>query len=205
MGIWHHQPLGLFVTVAIFSASGLYAKDKHPKADPQDAIEVVGHIPLTSGPVRRFLATQHYSSYYLYAEHEGGKTVTLIDVTKASRPTVLAEVAYPASANSASGDSPSLSVVAGTAALVTSGPQPAAQPLPQTMRLMDFSDPQHPKVTREFTGITAMDRDDHRGLIFLANADGIWILHQALAEDPEIERAYDYYVTYGMSAYPPPK
>lgn len=200
MEIGHYKPLGAFVTLAIVSASGLYAKDKHPKPDPQDAIEVVGHIPLANGPVRRFLATQHYSSYYLYAEHEDGKTVTLIDVTKAAHPAVLSDVAYPAGAGSQS-----LSVVAGTAALVTSEPQTHAQPSPQTLKLMDFSDPQHPKVTREFDGITAMERDDNRGLIFLANADGIWILRQALAEDPEIERVYDYYVTYGASMYPPPK
>ena len=51
------------------------AKDKKPKTAPpapKDEIEVVGHIPLTDGPVRRFLATQHYSSYYLYAEHDAG-------------------------------------------------------------------------------------------------------------------------------------
>ena len=52
---------------------------------------------------------------------------------------------------------------------------------------MDFSDPQHPKVAREFAGVTAITTDD--GLIFLANADGIWILHQTLAEDPEVEKA----------------
>jgi hypothetical protein len=31
-----------------------------------------------------------------------------------------------------------------------------------------------------------MSRDDQRGLIFVANADGIWILHQELALDPEM-------------------
>ncbi len=199
MKIWHLKPFVMCAAAAIL-ALGLYAKDKHPKPDPQDAINVVGHIPLTNGPIRRFQATQHYSSFYLYAEHEDGKTVTLIDVTKAEHPAVLADVAYPPNSGSTS-----LSDVAGTAALVTSVPQTQAQSAPQTMRLMDLSDPQHPKVTHEFIGITAMDRDDRRGLIFLANADGIWILHKSLAEDPEIERVYDYYVTYGPSAYPPPK
>ena len=175
-------------------------KVKSPPEDPHDEIEVVGHIPFTKGPVRRFLATQHYSSYYLYAEHEGSNEVTLIDITKAAQPAVLGDVAY-----SPSGDRASISAVAGTAALVTSELPAQAQATPQTIRLMDFSDPQHPKVTREFSGITAMDRDDGRGLIFLANADGIWILHQSLAEDPEVKRAYEYYVMYGPSMYPPPK
>jgi hypothetical protein len=167
----------------------LSAKDKKPKSPPQDNIEVVAHIALTSGPVLRLLTTEHYSSYYLYAEHGAGAPVTLIDTTKANHPTVLAEVAYPSTG------SDSLVVVSGTAALVTSGgaPQPVA---PQTIRILDFSDPRNPKVAREFNGVTAINRDDRRGLIFLANADGVWILHQSRAVDPEVEKAYAHHVLY---------
>ena len=87
------------------------ASAKKPQAPPKDEIEVVGHIPLTNGPVKRFLATQHYSSYYLYAERDPGQAVTLIDVTKTSQPFVLADLAYaPTSA------SDSVTVVAGTEA-----------------------------------------------------------------------------------------
>ncbi len=176
--------------VAILSPS-LSAKDKKPKGRaPKDEIEVVGHIPLSNGPVYRFFATQHYSSYYLYAEHETGGTATLIDVTKASQPSVLADVAYLPSNSSGS-----LTIAAGTAALVTSSPAAAAPTAPpQTIRIMDFSDPKNPKVAREFAGVTAMSRDDQRGMIFIANADGIWILQQHLALDPEVEEAYTRYV-----------
>ena len=71
-----------FIVVAcglLVLSIAVQAKDKKPKVapkQPQDEIEVVGHIPLTSGPVRRFLATQHYSSSYLYAEHDAGQGVT---------------------------------------------------------------------------------------------------------------------------------
>jgi hypothetical protein len=182
-------------------APAIYAKNKKPKAPPavpKDEIEVVGHIALTE-PVSRFRATQHYSSFYLYAEHSTGRTVTLIDVTKISQPAVLADVSYPPPTGS-----DSLALVAGTAVLVTS--EPAASPAPappQTIRIMDFSDPKNPKVARVFAGVTAMSRDDGRGLIFVADADGIWILHQRLAEDPEAEKAYLNYVMYGSSMYPP--
>ncbi len=168
----------------------LSAKDKTLKKAPQDAIEVLGHIPLSTGPVRRFLTTEHYSSHYLYAEHDAGASVTLIDVTKPNQPTLLAEVAYPSTAGS-----DNLVVVSGTAALITSSGTPQAA-APQTIRILDFSDPQHPKVAREFTGVTAVNRDDRRGLIYLANADGVWILHQNRAEDPEIEKAYAHHVIY---------
>jgi hypothetical protein len=167
----------------------LSAKDKKPKLPPQDSIEVVAHIPVTTGPVLRFLATEHYSSHYLYAEHGAGASVTLIDITRPNRPAVLAEVAYP----SAGADS--LVVVSGTAALATSSGTPQAT-APQTIRILDFSDPQHPKVMREFTGVTAIDRDGRRGLIFVANPEGVWILHQNRAEDPEVEKAYAHHVIY---------
>jgi len=173
------------------------AKDKTAKAPPavpKDEIQVVGHVPLLGGPVTKFQSTQHYSSYYLYAEHDGGKSVTLIDVTKAAKPSVLTDVSY-----SASGGFDGLLVVAGTAALVNSEPATPAvttPQTPQTLKIMDFSDPQHPKVDREFTGVTAIGRMDSRGLIFVANGDGIWILQQHLAEDPAMEKAYAEYVMY---------
>ena len=149
----------------------------------------MAQIPLTNGPVLRFLSTT-LSSHYLYAEHEAGKGVTLIDVSKASQPAVLAEVAYPPS-----NETDSLVVVSGTAALVASSG--AALPAtPQSLRILDFSDPQHPKVAREFAAVTAISRDDRRGLIFIANREGIWILHQNRAIDPDVEKAYAHHVIY---------
>jgi hypothetical protein len=178
----------------VVCASSAHAKDKKAKPQPtppKDEIEVVGHLPLVGGPVTRFSSTQHYSSYYLYAEHAGSTNVTLIDVTKVGQPAVLSDVSY-----SQTGGAQSLLAVAGTAALVNSEAASVSAPAAQTLRIMDFSDPQHPKVAREFTGVTAIGRNDPRGLIFVANADGIWILRQQLAEDPEMEKAYANYVTY---------
>lgn len=167
-------------------------KVKAPPKEPQDQIEVVGHIPLANGPVRRFISTQHYTSYYLYVEYAATNNVTLVDVTKAAQPAVLADVSYPSN-----GGNTALFTVAGTAALVTEGPGPGATASStQTVRIIDFSDPVHPKVAREFAGVTALSRDDHRGLIFLANPEGIWILHQSFAEDPEVEKEYARRVLY---------
>jgi hypothetical protein len=184
-----------FCILAMAIPPSVQAKDKKAKAaskDPQDSIEVVAHIPSTSGPITHFLATQHYSSSYLYAEHESGKNVTLIDITKTAQPVVLSDVAYPAGDGSAS-----LFAVAGTSALIADGQgAPGSSASRQTIRIMDFSDPQHPKVAREFSGVTALSRDERRGLIFVAASDGIWILRQSFATDPEVEKAYTKQVLY---------
>src|SRR5205814_4325334 len=128
----------------VFSTA-VQAKDKKIKAaptEPRDAIEVVGHVPSTNRPVKRFLATQHYSSSYLYAEHDDGKDVTLIDVTKVTQPSVLADEAYPSN-----GGSGSLFAVAGTAVLVAEEEGPAAPVAkPPTIRTIDCADLPPPKV-----------------------------------------------------------
>jgi hypothetical protein len=190
----------LLSSVALVAAATLaflpigQAKDKTkkpPSKDPQDTIEVVGHIPASGGPVVRFLSTQHYSSHYLYVEHESGKDITLVDVSKIAQPVVLADMpAAPA------GGSASLFVVTGTAALTSEQIANVPVAAPQTIRIMDFSDPKQPKIAREFAGVTAMSRDDGRGLIFLANPDGIWILHQTFALDPKVEEEYARHVLY---------
>lgn len=175
-------------------------KDKTPPKAAQDSIEVIGHIPASGGPITRFLTTQHYRSFYLYAERDAGQKFTLIDVTKPNAPAVLAEMPI-----GPAGQAGSLSVVAGTAALVTTAPETAVRSTSQTLRIMDFSNPAGPKVTREFAGVTATARDDRRGVIFIANAEGIWILQQHFAPDPQVEKAYANYVIYGPSMFPPDK
>ena len=181
--------------VSALCAAGIAsAKDKKtkPTENPKDEIQVAGHVNVTGGAITSFLVTPHYSSLYLYAERGPGNPIMLLDITKPDQPAVLGDMA------STNGES--LSMVAGTAALAVSSQAPAAtttsSAAPQSIRIMDFSDPRNPKVAREFTGVTAMARDDHRGLVFIANAGGIWILRQKLALDPAVEKAYSDYVFY---------
>src|ERR1700761_1800787 len=168
----NRKPLYLGLSLLLVSAGTLSAKDKHSKKQPaaqQDEIEVAARLPLSAGPVTRFVETRHYRRDYLYAEHEN-KTVTLIDVTTITAPTQLAEMALPA------GRTGTLVSVNGTAALVGGGETRSEEssPAPQTFRIMSFADPLHPTVKQEFEGVTAMAQDDKRGLIFLANDAGIW-------------------------------
>jgi hypothetical protein len=181
--------LSIFSLSLLVSIAALNGKDKHPKAQPdapQDQIAVVAHLPLTGGAVTRFLTTEHYRRDYLYAEHEAGKAVTLIDVTKLNNPAVLADMTYP------SGGGDSLVAVTGNAALVAASTSTATPATPQTFRIMSFTDPLHPAVKQEFSGVTAMARDDKRGLIFLANAEGVWILQQKFAMDPAYEKEWEH-------------
>jgi hypothetical protein len=149
-----HIPLFSIILLGLIGgATGASAKAKKAKPapkDPQDQIEVVGHIPPIGGPVTRFMVTKQNSRYYLYVEHEGGKDVTLVDISKTAQPLVLSEFSYPSG-----GGSETLFAMAGTAALIIQGSPSSADravtPPTQTVRIMDLSDPEHPSVTREFT------------------------------------------------------
>ena len=179
----HHAVL--LVGLAIL-ASQLSAKKPKKVAEPeQDQIEVVAHIPMADGPGTRFFTTPHYSQSYLYVEHGTGHSVTLIDVTD------LGEI------GNADQGSRALFAVTGTAALTTDAPRPAptGQPV-QTVRIFNFSDQLHPKVVQGFRNVTNITQDERRGLFFLANDDGVWILRQHYATDPKVEEEYARHVVY---------
>lgn len=174
----HRTALALAIAALSVNA---FAKDK------QDQIEVVAHIPVTGAPVAHLLTTQHYRRQYLYAERQSGSAVTLIDITNISHPAVLAEITDPGAT------SDTLVSVTGNAALAATTNRPANVPSsPRTFRILSFADPLHPAVQREFNGVTATARDDRRGLIFLANSGGIWILRQQFAMDPQFEKEWEH-------------
>ena len=107
----------------------------------------------------------------------------MIDITDAAHPVVLSQLPLAA----ASGE---LLSVAGTAALAGQSTAAVNQPVPQSVSIMDFSDPAQPKVTKTFDGVTALEKVSHGSMILLANKDGIWILRQHFALDPKIEEEY---------------
>lgn len=185
-------PLSSLILLAgiITPTRSMQGKDATNENQPQDRIEVIGHFPLAHSPVERLLSTQHYSRYYLYAEQADGK-VTVMDITDAKAPSLVANVADPAGQKS-----DTLLALAGTVALVGSATAAQSEEAPQTVRIMNLSDSSHPRVAREFAGVTAMGHDGQRGLVFLANGDGVWILKEHFAEDPAIQSAYAHHVLY---------
>jgi hypothetical protein len=184
-------------TIALFlilcGSYPLSAKDKHKPAPPQDQITVAAHLAIPGAPILRFTATRHYDRSYIYAERGPGQPITLLDVTDPAKPIVVSQLDSPA-------DTASLIAAAGTAAISTSAPSSVAKAPAQTIRLMDFSDVAHPKVTQQFENVSAVEKISG-AVTLLANPEGIWILTQRLADDPEIDERYARKVIYGESMY----
>jgi hypothetical protein len=62
--------------------------------------------------------------------------------------------------------------------------------------ILSFADPEHPAVARQFLGVTSMLKDTSRGLIYLVNSDGLWVLRVEPAADIELQKEYEHYVLY---------
>jgi len=60
--------------------------------------------------------------------------------------------------------------------------QSSASPT-ETVKILDLSDPDHPKTLQTFKNVTSLLGDGGRGIIYLANDEGLWVLkhhHAAL-------------------------
>ena len=49
----------------------------------------------------------------------------------------------------------------------------------ESVRVLDVSDPAHPRTVQNFDGVTSILQDSARNLVYVANGDGVWIVsHQ---------------------------
>jgi DNA-binding NtrC family response regulator len=182
------QPyLIVFVTAGEKAGSALPAADR---------IEIIAHVPLWHGVVAELTTRSHWGKDYLYVNHGPAAPATILNVTNPGAPTRAGELDGPK--QEASGD---LSTVAGTTALIDSSPSAPTQPtLKQTVTVLSFADPEHPTVAPQFSGVTSMLKDTERGLIYLANSHGLWVLRVIPSPDikheNEVEQRYLHHILY---------
>jgi hypothetical protein len=143
---------------------------------PSYEAKIVGHVLLSGTPTRQMSLQQEGRKSYLYVRQASQQDYTVFDVTKPARPKQINQISQrdltmirPGLATS---EKPDTSRSSGQAANA-SGSQTRT---PETVRVLDLSDPAHPKTIRTFNGVTNVVRDDGRKLIYVANNDGIWIL-----------------------------
>jgi hypothetical protein len=179
----------MILSAALLAGSwSLRAKERADATPAPDRIDVIAHIPSSGGPVVQLTTGTHWRRNYLYLEHAGGANVTILEVTDPTAPKTTAELTMPKP--EAGGN---VTTMVGTAALVVSSPMP---PVAQTVTILSFADPERPTVVRQFSGVTAMLKDPSRGLTYLANSEGLWVLRADPAPDVEAEKEYDRYILY---------
>lgn len=174
--MWSHLGrAGLVVSAAAVAVSvpGMMANTK-PTEVPA---KVIAHLPLQEPAGNEMLLQTKGDKHYLYVQKASKEGFTVVDVTKPAAPALV------------KGTAPSNDATAGRLEIV--GPDVGLAEVPdktskgvirssenptETVKVLDLTDPAHPKVIQTFTGVTSILQDPSRALIFLANNDGLWIL-----------------------------
>src|ERR1700739_4016368 len=142
--------------------------------------KVIAHLPLKDAPGSEMLLQNKGDKQYLYVQKASKQGFTVIDVTKPVLPSLVNHGAQ--SSDATAGKLEIVGPEAGLAEL----PKKNAKGIirnsdspTETVKILDLSDPAHPKVLQTFTGVTSILQDSSRGLIYLANNAGLWILNHA--------------------------
>jgi hypothetical protein len=145
---------------------------------------VIAHLPLSGGAQQLFLQ-QEGRSQYLYVRQPSQRGVTVIDITKPERPKVVSQLPLENLTMVGSGlaifETPENSATVRTSLstpLATGNAEDARGngAVLESVRVLDVSDPAHPRAVQNFDGVTSILHDSARNLIYIANGDGVWIV-----------------------------
>lgn len=141
----------------VLAGPAVHAKP-NPKNGEDKPANVVAHVQLSGGPVTRMLLVKKDGKEYLLIGLNPPASVAVFDVTKPDRPRAIDTTSGAAGAPSAE-----VKVVADTLTLFGSSEAGTASSA-------------NSKEMRSFSGVTASMKDKVRGLIYVTNGDGLWIV-----------------------------
>ena len=195
----HHSKTRFWVTAALLisvislSISPGYAKSrktKEHKDQPQTkavGIYLIGHLPLPETTVSGIAAASDPNRQLLQLTDAIHGTLTVVNVAEPSQPKLLGQSKLPRELAHAN-----VQVRMGDAALLTvSQTDSPVHADPQSLTLVSFADPSNPKTVQTFEAVTAVWSDRERELIYLSNADGLWVLQVYSAADKRAEEQFD--------------
>jgi hypothetical protein len=155
------------VAIGIAAAPALHAKSNSNNMANKPE-NVAAHVELSGGPVTRMLLVKKNQTEYLVLGLGSSSTVALFDVTKPDQPRAIDAATGVAGAPAAE-----LKVVADTLAVFGTSAQSATS--------------SEPREIRNLPGVTAFVKDKTHGLIYAANADGLWIVKTPQRADADAQ------------------
>jgi hypothetical protein len=166
-----------FAVAVVLSAPTTMVANTKPTEVPA---KVIAHLPLQEAPGNEMLLQNKGDKLYLYVQKSSKQGFTVIDVTKPAVPSLVHVSAPPSDAPAGklemAGPDVALAEVPdkNTKGVIRNTDNPT-----ETVKILDLSDPAHPKVLKTFTSVTSILQDPSRGLIYLANNEGLWILNHS--------------------------
>jgi hypothetical protein len=182
-------------TLTLFSLVSLFVPLAHAKSKEKEkkqqqptavGIYLISHIPLPETTVSNIVASSDPSRQLLQLTDATRRTLTVVDVTEPGKPRLLEHSQLPPEFANAS-----LQTRIGDTALFSTAESTSGHGDPRAITLVSFADPSNPKAVQKFEGVTALWSDRGRELIYLTNADGLWILQVYSAADKRAEEQFD--------------
>jgi hypothetical protein len=187
--VFHRKSLLDFVfvsvalVVSIFGLANSVEAQLARTAQSQEQVSVVGHLDLRGMQVKQIFVQQRGGKNYLLLRRADQNAFAIVNVSDPAKP-LLADrddLRQPAGAEV---DLPRPGSALAIAFVPERNSAPAASAMPasaitlptESVRLIDLTDPQHPKTVKIFNRVTSVASDDGRKLVFLVNNEGLWIV-----------------------------
>jgi hypothetical protein len=192
LGSWrlHSWSAAVTLAAALVAAGSLAANTTKPKPTELPA-HVIAHIPLSSAPGNQMVLQHDGDRHFLYIQTASKDGFMIVDVHKPEFPVLLER--------QVKGNDPTagnLQMVGKDVGLATvpdkssksSTIHSTGSPT-ETVKLLDLSDPSHPKTLQIFKNVTSVIGDGGRGILYLANDEGLWVLkHERHLLAPEAHK-----------------
>jgi hypothetical protein len=177
---------------ALLSTPGAGASDSDSYPSYLEA-KVIAHLPL-SGGIRRMFLQQEGRRQFLYVQQPSQQGVTVFDITKPERPKVVNQVPLEnltmVSFGLAIFETPENSATVGASLATGNAEGLHGSGVLESVRVLDVSDPAHPRTVQNFGGVTSILQDSAQNLFYVANGDGVWIVsHQQVLRRHECSSA----------------
>jgi hypothetical protein len=145
-----------------------------------EQIKIVGHLDLQGIHVKHIFMQRSGDKCYLYLLRPTKNAFAIVDVTSPEKPVLVDRAALQASPGGSvdlpeAGSVLAIALTPDQSSVTTTGSSPVSLPT-ESVRLLDLTDPKHPKALKTFNGVTSINADSGRKLIFIANSDGLWIV-----------------------------
>jgi hypothetical protein len=172
--------------IGIAAAPSVFAKPKAKKAVVSNT-GVIAHLQLDGGAATRMFLMEKNGKDYLYVGGGSASGVCILDVTKPAVPRKIEKFAGVGSARAADfqlvGDT--LAVTSWSGEATGNSSDVAAR----SVTIVNTTDPANPKPIQTFSGVTSVVADNARGLIYLSNGEGLWVVR---AKQPQKAEAGSY-------------
>jgi hypothetical protein len=181
----------LSVAAVLLLASGIYANsNNNTKPKPTDVpAKVIAHLPLASPAGNQMILQKLGDKRYLYIQEASKKGYIIVEVTKPEFPSF---VKRQTASDATAGNLQMVGDNLGVAATPDTTSKTAIHSVPgttETVRILDLSDPAHPQTLQTFKNVTSMLAEGGRGIIYLTNDEGLWVLkHRRQLLVPEAKK-----------------